>query len=191
MRTLLFCCCFAISATVFAQNKTIRKFYRQHKHGVEAVNATIPGPLIWLGTSIAKGVVKSPEEKIMLKLARRFGTTKFLYAPEPDGRAHTDVKLMIADLQTRNGYEPLITVSTADAQVHIMGKENGKSFKRMLILVEGEDGLMLLSGKARLKYKKINQYMQQLMRYYRKGEAVPDKDPPAPKAPKVAPKDQV
>ena len=174
-----------------AQNKTVRKFYRQYKHGPEAHSATIPGPLVWLGTSIAKGMVKSPEEKIMLKLARRFGTTRFLYAPAPDAHAATDVKLLVADLQTRNGYDPLISVSNAEAEVYIMGKENGKSFKRLLILVQGEDGIMLLSGKSRLKYKKVNQYMRQLMRHYRKGEAIPDKDPPAPKAPKQAPKDQV
>ena len=173
------------------QNQTIRKFYRQHKHSPESFNATIPGPLVWLGTSIAKGAVKSPEEKILMKMARKFGTTKVLYAPEPGGRAATDVKLLVADLQTRNGYEPFVSVTTGDARVYIMGKENGKKFKRFLVVVEGADGITLVSAKARLKYARMGRYINQLINYYRRGEAPPDEDPPLPKAPKVARKNQV
>ena len=191
MRYSLLFLLFLITWTAFGQNRTIRKFYRQHKHTPESVNATIPGPLVWLATSIAKASVKSPEEKIMMKMARKFGTTKFLYAPEAGGHGATDVKLLVADLQQRNGYDPLITVSTADAQVHIMGKENGKKFKRFLVVVEGEDGIMLLSAKSRLKYARMGQYINQLIKYYRKGETPPDKDPPVPRAPKVARENQV
>ena len=180
-----------IGTSAFAQNKVIRQFYRQHKHTPESVHVTIPGPLVWLGTSIAKAAVKSPEEKILMKMARKFGTTKVLHAPEAGGRAATDVKLLVADLQRKNNYAPLITVTTADAHVHIMGKENGKKFKRFLVVVEAEDGITLVSAKSRLKYAKMGQYINQLINYYRKGETPPDKDPPVQRAPKVARKDQV
>ena len=182
---------FSVCGSAFAQNKTVRKFFRQHKHTPDGVHFTVPGALVWMGTGIAKAAVQSPEEKLLLKMAQRFGGTKVLVTPTPDNRVSHDVRLLVADLQQVNGYDPLITVQTGEGQVHIMGKENGKKFKRFMILVEGEDGLVMISAKTRLKYKKMGSYINQLIDLYRRDEPIPEKDPPAPKKPSVPKRNQV
>ena len=154
----------SISATTFAQNRAVGKFFRNHKHTEDAVHFTLPGFLTWAGIGIAKGFVETEEEKLGLKLAQKLGTTKFLVLDGNTERARASVPVMLADLQQRHGYEQFVEVRRKDGErVSVMIKANEKKIKRFFVLVHSEDELMMLSARTRLKMKKIKKIIEKLM----------------------------
>ena len=148
----------------FAQNRAVGKFFRTYKHTEDAVHFTLPGFLTWAGTGLARGFVDSDEEKLFLKLAQKLGTTKLLVLEDQPERANSAVPIMLADLQTRHGYEPMIEVRRGgEENITVMFKGNEKKIKRLFILVQTGDELVLLSARTRLNMKKLKKIIERLM----------------------------
>ena len=161
----LVCLLLLSSATVFAQNRAIGKFFRTHKHTEDAVHFTLPGFLTWAGVGIAKGFVESDEEKLGLKLAQKMGTIKMLALDGSTDRARASVPVLLADLQTRHKFEPFVEVRHKGGErVMVMLKGNEKRIKRFFLLVHSEDELLMLSVRTRLKMKKVKKIIEELMR---------------------------
>lgn len=148
-----------------AQNKAVRSYFRAHKHQEEATHFTLPGFLVWAGIGIARGFTTERDEKLMLKLVQKLGTTKMLVLDQNIERAAETAPLMLAALQERHGYEPMMEIKVkGEENIHIMMKGNDKRLKRLFIFVSTPEEVVMISSKTRLKYKKVQKILEELMK---------------------------
>ena len=152
------------TATAEAQNRAVRSYFRAHKHQEEATHFTLPGILMWAGIGIARGFTTERDEKLILKLVQKMGTTKMLVLDQNAQRAAAAAPAMLAALQERHGYEPMMEIKVkGDENIHIMMKGNDKRLKRLFIFVSTPEEVVMVSSRTRLKYKKVQKILEELL----------------------------
>lgn len=178
---LLFCV-----LCVEAQNRHIRKFYRKYKKKENVENIVLPGFVIRTGGMIARWVVKEPEEKQALKLLKKMKGVRVLTDDHGQHIGRNDVRLLAARLNQSKRFEPLMMVREKGAVMYLFGRLKGEKIKQIVVLTHEEGGATLVSVKARLKMKHLNQFLRMMQDDFDlPEEVVPAEAPPKPKVPQA------
>jgi len=136
--------------------KTTAQFYHTHKVKEGVTNVKIPGWLMWLGGSIAKGAVKDSDAKAALKLAKKTGKMRLLVSEEPGTISNEEVLNFLGHAKKR-GYQDLIQVRTGETLVNILARDKKEKLKNLMIMVNEEDTFVFLDLKTRIKYDDLSE----------------------------------
>ncbi|MBR9921317.1 MAG: DUF4252 domain-containing protein [Bacteroidetes bacterium] len=156
MRYAILFLLFAITPVfVSAQSPVVNKFYRHHKKIENVRNIKLPGWLIKFGSGIAKKHMDDPVEKEAIGLVKKIKKMRLLVAENGIALPESHITGLVADLKKKDNYESLLTVKSQGQNVHIMMREKKEMLKGLLILVDSEDGFVMLSMKTKLKLQDI------------------------------------
>ena len=177
---------FAVAFSSCSSPRTPAQFYHTHKVNQGVKNFNLPGWLVWMGSGIAKPMVKNPEAKAALKLAKKTGTIRILVSEENSLVSNSEINTFVSNIK-RSGYEDLIQVRQGQTVVNILARDKKDKLRNLLILVKEEDTFVFLDMKTRIKYKDlaelINGYMNK-----EKGDLKEEEEPPVEQKPKPKPK---
>ncbi len=176
---LLLALTFALPLGTYAQNKSIRKFYRQYKKTENTRNFVLPGFLIKLGTGLARDLVQSEEQYEILRLARKIRGARILVAEDSNPVSRPAMRQLVDDVR-KASFDDLISVRAEGTDVQIMISENGKKIKGLFIMVSEEDTFVMLHLKTKLKYKDINRLIEVLQKEFLDEEEEPEEKPEVP-----------
>ena len=113
---LLFLLVMLAAPSLFAQNKVVRDFIREHRRGEENVALTIPGFLIGLAGEIGMLASEEEEERAVFSLAQEFGTTRLLTFDTDDFDTGKDIRRLLRTLESEHDYERWATVRTQSGE---------------------------------------------------------------------------
>ncbi len=153
---LLIC---AVSLPAFSQSQSVRKFYRKYKRTENTVNFNAPGWLIRLGASIAIKHVDDPEEKEVLRLAKKVRKGRILVMEDQNHIKPADLDELIYDVHREN-FEDLISYREEGEKVRILIREDQDWIKDCLILVSEEDSFIMLALKTKIHIEDINEILR-------------------------------
>ena len=161
---LLFILIFAFSFPAQSQQiKGVKSFYKKYKKTEGSVNFVFPGFLVWLGTGIANEMVKEPEIKAGLKLAKRFKTMRLLVMEDVSAVSDDDFNQLVYSVK-KNDFEDMITVREKSAKIHIMAKGKNDKLKSLLVLVKEEDSFVMMNMKTNIRAKDLNKFINEIMK---------------------------
>ena len=146
------------------QNRAIKNFYHKYKKQEGARNVMLPGFLIWMGSGIAKGIVKdeNPEAKVFLRFAKKFKTMRVLVMEEDNMVSKEDLNKLIVGAK-KGKYEEIISVREGGKNISIMARGKKEKLKNLLIIVSGESEFVMLNAKTNIRVKDINRLINDLM----------------------------
>jgi len=141
MKYLLLFVLFTLSApTLSAQNKAVRDFIREHRKGEENIALTIPGFLIGLVANIGEVAADDPEEELAFRLARNFGTIRFVTFDNRDFNTREDISDVIAALEGEHGYERWASIRAASGQaVQLTVKMKKEEVREIVAVISDPD----------------------------------------------------
>ena len=169
------------------QNRAVKNFYHKYKKYDGSRGIMVPGFLIWLGSGVAKEVVKkeNPEAKIFLRFVKKFKTMRVLVMEEENLVSKDDLQSLIVSAK-KGKYEEIISVRENGTHISIMGRGKKDKLKNLLIVVSSEDEFVMLHAKTKIKVKDINRLIGELMELekvqekLRKEEKPKEEIPPPP-----------
>jgi Domain of unknown function (DUF4252) len=150
-----------VPAMAFSQNRTLNKFYRQHKREKGVQNAKVPGWLIRLGGKIAKKDVDEEQEKMAIDLLKKFGSVRFMFSEDGSKIKQEDVRKLHNNLLNEN-FDDLIMIRQGQMDVQIMVQELDGVIKNLLVLYNNpEDGEMaFVSAKANISLEALSEMIK-------------------------------
>lgn len=136
-KLLLLCLLFTLSTpTLFAQNKVVREFIREHRRGPENVAVTVPGFLIGLAGEIGILASEEEEERAAFSLIQEFGTTRVLTFNSDNFATGKDIRNLLNVLEREHNYERWATVrAQTGEQVELSVSMNGKRVREIVAIV--------------------------------------------------------
>ena len=129
----------------FTQNKSLNKFYRQHKRGKDVQNAKLPGWLIRFGSKIAikKSDMSENDVELAKQLIKKAGGVKFMYSEDGAKIPKQDINELKRELNKKHDFEDLIMIKSGDMDFQLMIKEVDGVVKNLFMLYNNlEDGEM-------------------------------------------------
>ena len=162
------------------QKRAVKNFYHKYKKYEGSRGIMVPGFLIWLGSGVAKQVVKNddnPEAEIFMKYVKKFKTMRVLVMEEENLVAKEDLKHLIVAAK-KGKYEEIISVREGGTHISIMARGKKSKLKNLLILVSSEDEFVMLHAKTKIKVKHINQLLGELMELERVQEKLRKEEKP-------------
>lgn len=126
-------------------NPGVSKAFAKYSHKEGVTSITVPGWLISIGASLGD---LEPEERDLLDCIDK---VKVLSIENPDLNARINLhEEFYAEINKNNDYEELLTVNDKDEKVTIFGRMDKEVIKEMVVLVGGDDNVMVyLRGEVR------------------------------------------
>jgi len=143
-------------------NTGVKGFYHKYKKADNTTSFVLPGFLVWVGSSIAKGAVSEPEAKIALRFAKKFKTMRFLVMEDGHQVSEDDYQQLVFSAKKKS-YEELISVKNKGQTFHIFSKGKKDKLKRLLILVKSENEFVMMDMKTKIKSQDLNRLINDLM----------------------------
>lgn len=166
-KLLLLCLLFAFSTPVlFAQNKAIRDFIREHRRGEENIAITVPGFLIGLAGEIGLLAAEDEEERAVFSLIQEFGTTRVLTFDSNDFNTSKDIRGLLRTLENDHQYERWATVrAQTGEQVELTVNMDGKRVRDIVAIVSepSEHRTVFLHAKTDFTAEELGEVLNQLM----------------------------
>jgi hypothetical protein len=172
-----------------------RQFYREYKRHEGVTKATIPGWVIYIGSSFAHDIVKDEEARIALRFARKIKRLQFMSVENSLGIPPQAAESFVAGLRAKN-YEDLIYVRDEETTINVMSRGKDDRLRHLIVLVNEEDEFVYCYVRTNIKARDIAKLARQLgeVRSWsgRKQEKIPprkqrkrDREAPAPIEPQV------
>ncbi len=177
MKTYIFLFLASIFLVSCGTPASVKNFYRQHKRGEEVTKMNIPGWLIWLGTGIANEIVKEEEVKLGLSLAKKVRNLRFL-TDESGGQVSPEHVSRLVSNVKKHSYEDLIYVREEAMTVNFMIRGKEDKIKNLLILVNDDNELVMVSMKTNLTIKDLSQVINSFQDDIKKKMKKEEKNPP-------------
>ncbi|MFK8165447.1 MAG: DUF4252 domain-containing protein [Lewinella sp.] len=152
--------------SLFAQNKVVREFIREHRKGEENVALTIPGFLIGLAGEIGMLASDEEEERIVFSLAQEFGTTRILTFDNQDFDTGKDIRRLLRTLESEHNYERWATVrAQSGEQVELSVSMKGDAIREIVAIVSepSEHRTFFLHAKTDFTAEELGEVMNKLM----------------------------
>lgn len=144
-----------LSATAFAQSKTVAKFHDKYKDDRDAKVVSLSGGLFELLSSIASWDESDEDAQAIARIADNIKSLDILSIPlYKSGFNHDDIDEMRADL-SKEDYEELMTVRDGGDKIYFLTQGDKSTVKNMLILIKGEDEFALLNVNGSLDMKDL------------------------------------
>lgn len=173
---------FAVAFSSCSTPRTTAQFYHTHKVQQGVTNFKLPGWLVWMGSGIAAPMVKAPEAKAALKLAKKTGTIRLLVSEEYSLVSNSELNSFVSNIKSA-GYEDLIQVREGKTVVNILARDKKDKLRNLLILVKEEDSFVFLDMKTRIKYKDLAEMINSYLNM-EKGDVEEEPEPPVEEKPK-------
>jgi hypothetical protein len=174
---------FAVALSSCNSPKTTAQFYHTHKVHQGVTNFKLPGWLVWMGSGIAAPMVKNPEAKAALKLAKKTGTIRFLVSEEHSLVSNAEMNTFVTNIK-RSGYEDLIQVREGKTVVNILARDKKDKLRNLLIMVKEEDSFVFMDMKTRIKYKDLAEMINSYLNMD-KDDLKEEEEPPVEQKPKA------
>ncbi len=131
-----------------------RNFYQDHKQGEGVTNFTVPGWLIFLGTSIARPFVKEEEARYALKFGKKVKRLQLMIDEDGHNITTADVRRFV-ETARHDKYEDLIYVRDEETRVHVMVREKKDKLKHLLVLVRDDTDFIFLNMRTSISMQDI------------------------------------
>ncbi|MFT6000864.1 MAG: hypothetical protein ACI81P_003329 [Neolewinella sp.] len=164
---LLFLLVMLAAPSLFAQNKVVRDFIREHRRGEENVALTIPGFLIGLAGEIGMLASEEEEERAVFSLAQEFGTTRLLTFDTDDFDTGKDIRRLLRTLESEHDYERWATVRTQSGeQIELSVSMKGDVIREIVAIVSepSEHRTMFLHAKTDVTAEELGEVLNELMK---------------------------
>lgn len=154
MRNLYFLllACF-LTASSYAQTRSINKFINQHKTEDHALAVNVPGWMLDIVGLSANFIDEDDKEaRELLKLSDKISRVRFLIIDDGPEVSKKDFRKLISGLKNEN-FEELMSVRNEDTTVKIMIKEKKDQIRNITALISSDEAtiLMTLSGRFNLE----------------------------------------
>lgn len=123
---------------------------------------SIPGWVIRLGSTIAKGHVDDEGAKEALKMAKKIKKLKLLVIEDGNPVQQKDIDQMLDKARSKDGFEDMIFVKNEDARVNMLIRTKGETIKNLLITVCEENEFVMVSLKSKIKMSDLNDLIRSL-----------------------------
>ena len=172
---ILFSLLAALPFVIFSQ-KSVSKFYHKYKRADNTVNMTLPGFVLGMGASIARKHMDKDDKKAMMALefTKSIKSIRFLVMEETNLVSQKDYNNLVEGLKKKDKLSDLITVREGSTSVNIMIKDKKKHISNLVILVNEADEFVMISFKAKLRYKDLNKFLKEVMKDNEKIKVVPE-----------------
>ncbi len=160
----LFCIVAALLLLAPKTEAQDQRLYWKYKDYDGSMSFTIPGFLPKIGSIFIKG-------KAERRLVRRTGKIRIMVFENGSPVTEKDF-VKFARRAENSGLDDLIHVRDGKTHVRIMGKENGKRIRKLVVLVQDEGEFVMVSMKGRYKYSDLNA----LIKKYQQETPQKDKD---------------
>jgi hypothetical protein len=164
---LLFLLVILTAPSLFAQNKVVRDFIREHRRGEENVAITIPGFLIGLAGEIGMLASEEEEERVVFSLAQEFGTTRVLTFDSDDFDTSKDIRRLLSTLESKHNYERWATVRVQSGeQIELSVSMKGDVIREIVAIVSepSEHRTVFLHAKTDFSAEELGDVLNELMK---------------------------
>lgn len=152
--------------SLFAQNKVVRDFIREHRRGEENVAITIPGFLIGLAGEIGMLASEDEEERVVFSLAQAFGTTRLLTFDNNEFNTGKDIRRLLQTLESEHNYERWATVrAKSGEQVELSVNMKGDAVREIIAIVSEpeEHRTVFLHAKTDFTAEELGEVLNKLL----------------------------
>lgn len=164
---LLFLLVMLTAPTLFAQNKVVRDFIREHRRGEENIAVTIPGFLIGLAGEIGMLASEDEDERVVFSLAQEFGTTRVLTFDSDDFDTGKDIRRLLRTLESEHDYERWATVRVQSGeQIELSVSMKGDVIREIVAIVSepSEHRTVFLHAKTDFSAEELGDVLNELMK---------------------------
>jgi hypothetical protein len=164
---LLFLLVMLAAPSLFAQNKAVRDFIREHRRGEENVAVTIPGFLIGLAGEIGMLASEDEEERVVFSLAQEFGTTRVLTFDSEDFDTGKDIRRLLSTLESKHDFERWATVrAKSGEQIELSVSMKGNAIREIVAIVseQSEHRTVFLHAKTDFTAEELGDVLNELMK---------------------------
>ncbi|MEM9837475.1 MAG: DUF4252 domain-containing protein [Bacteroidota bacterium] len=166
-KLILFLLLFGLAApSLFAQNKAVRDFIREHRKGEDNIAVTVPGFLIGLAGEIGVLATDDEEEELAFHLIQELGTTRVLTFDSDQFNTRRDIRELLNALETKHDYERWATVrAQSGEQVELSVQMRGKTIRELVAIVNSpdDDRTVFLHAKTDLTAEELGDVLNKLM----------------------------
>jgi len=155
IRILLIGFCFLLSVpTISTAQKSVDRFINKHLDEDNTLAIRLPGWLFSKSMKWASRIEDDEELASYSKLASYVKNVR-VFAIEEDSRIPISaVKDLIDDMQDNEDYEEYMTIRHEETNVNLFVREDGKTIRNMVFLVNAEDdAFALIQLKLKMPYE--------------------------------------
>lgn len=129
--------------------KTVNKFIDQVKKDDRAFAMTFPGWLIRKGSRMAFDFSQNENDiEVFYSLSQSIKGLRFVMVEKGFVAKDGMIQNFIRDVQDKEGFEPYVTARDDGNNVNVMIREDGDKIKNLLILVNGDDNIVVANLKT-------------------------------------------
>jgi hypothetical protein len=147
-----------------AQNKTINEFYKTHRQGDNAFGIRVPGWVVQAGVNLAVGKEDREDLKPFRPFLRRLVNMRVLTVDDDAQLPKGAVKEFISKIKQQN-FNTLTRIKDDGTHVEILigikergpKKKRRKMVKNILLLVQDEGNMAVITINGRWDMKQVNQ----------------------------------
>ena len=150
-----------------AQNKTINDFYKTHRQGGNAIGIRVPGWIVQAGINLSMGKEEREELKPFRPFLRRLINMRVLTVEGDQQLPKGAIQEFVRTIKQQN-FNTLTRIKDDGTHVEILisTKEKGpkkkrrKIVKNILVLVQDEGGMAVITINGRWDMNQVNQLLQ-------------------------------
>ena len=177
----------ALPFLLFSQS-SVNHFYHKYKRADNTISMTLPGFVLKIGGKFARKHMDKDDKKAMMAMEfiKSVKSLRILVMEETNLVSQKDYNNLVDGLKRKNKISELITVRDGTTRVNIMIRDKKKHISNIVIIVSEENEFVLVSIKAKIKYKDLNKFLKEIMKGDEKIKLVPEE--PAKAIEKVIPR---
>ena len=142
--------------------RSVNNFYHQNKRKEGIRNMTIPGWAIFMGTGIAKGIIREEEAKMALHLGKKVKKLQFMVAEDQNSIPTEEILSFVKETR-KDRYEDLIQVRDKETTINFMVVDKKEKLKHILVLVSDESSFVFLNIRSNIRMKDISEVINYYM----------------------------
>ena len=137
---------------------------------------TLPGFVLGMGANFARKHMDKEDEKALMALefTKSIKSIRLLVMEETNLVSQKDYTKLVDGLKKKDKLSDLITVREGNTSVNILARDKKKHISNLVILVNEEDEFVMISFKAKLRYKDLNKFLREVMKDDDKIKVVPE-----------------
>jgi len=166
----------AILPFLLFSQKSVNKFYHKYKRADNTVNMTLPGFVLGMGAKFAKKHMDKEDKKSLMALefTKSIKSIRLLVMEETNLVSQKDYNKLIDGLKKKDKLSDLITVRDGRTSINILVRDKKKHISNLIVIVNEEDEFVMISIKAKLRYKDLNKFLREVMKDNDKIKVVPE-----------------